>query len=651
MDPDVDGGRFPAKRAVGDILVVEVDAFADGHDKLATRLFHRIVGAADWSEVRMKALPNDRWRGSFPLEQLGVYEYTVESWVDRFLTWRALLEKRMAAGQDLKIELLVGAGIVEDAASRAGGADGKRLRQWAAALRAETTSRERVIVAMGDDLLETMHRHPDRSLATRHERSFRVRVERERARFSTWYEFFPRSAAPAAERGRHGTFADCEDRLEDIRAMGFDVVYLPPIHPIGRSFRKGPNNTLTPGASDPGSPWAIGAAEGGHDAIHPQLGSLADFERLVERARSSGMEIALDIAWQCTPDHPWVKEHPQWFRHRPDGTIQYAENPPKKYQDIYPIDFETDDWEALWQELKRVVDFWIGHGVRCFRVDNPHTKPFPFWEWMIGDVHARHPDVIFLSEAFTRPKVMYRLAKLGFSQSYTYFAWRNTRDELTDYFTELTQTPVKEFFRPNLWPNTPDILTEYLQFGGRPAFVVRYVLAGTLGASCGIYGPAFELGENTPRSPGSEEYLDSEKYQIRSWKHDASWSLRELITRVNMIRREHRALQRDTGLRFHQVDNPSILCYSKMTEDGSDIVLMVVNLDVKHRQSGWLHLDLEALGIPDDHPYQAHDLLGGGRYLWEGPANYVELDPGGLPAHIMQLRRRVRTERDFDYYL
>jgi starch synthase (maltosyl-transferring) len=433
--------------------------------------------------------------------------------------------------------------------------------------------------------------------------------------------------------------------------MGFDVVYLPPIHPIGVSFRKGRNNTLTPTPEDPGSPWAIGGAEGGHTAIHPQLGTMADFERLVARARDLGMEIALDLAYQCTPDHPWVKSHPEWFRRRPDGTIQYAENPPKKYQDIYPIDFETEDWRALWDALKDVVLYWAQHGVRIFRVDNPHTKAFPFWEWMIAEVQGVYPDVLFLSEAFTRPKVMYRLAKLGFSQSYTYFAWRNTKDELTTYFTELTQTHVREFFRPNLWPNTPDILTEYLQFGGRPGFMIRLVLAATLGASYGIYGPAFELGDSTPRSPGSEEYLNSEKYEIRQWDLANPWSLRDFIARVNRIRRQSPALQTDRGLRFHQTDNPMLLCYSKTSDDQSSVVLVVVNLDFQHTQAGWVSLDLQALGMDETRPFQVHDELGEERYLWQGRRNYIELNPHSVPAHIFRLRRRVRTEKDFDYYL
>jgi starch synthase (maltosyl-transferring) len=651
VTPEIDAGRFQVKRVMGDMMVVEVDAFADGHDVLDTVLLHRSVHSDTWSETRMRPLPNDRWRGAFPLEQPGAYEYTCESWVDPFLTWRAFLKKRIAAGQDLGVELEIGAAIVESTAARASRDDATQLREWAAALAGNGEVQARTDVALDDALMHVMRRHADRRFATRYERTLRVHVDRERARFSTWYEFFPRSSAPLADAGRHGTFADCVARLDDIAAMGFDVVYLPPIHPIGRSFRKGPNNTLTPAPDDPGSPWAIGASEGGHDAIHPQLGTFDDFEQLIARAAERGMEIALDLAFQATPDHPWVRDHPEWFRHRPDGTIQYAENPPKKYQDIYPLDFESKDWRGLWEELERVIEFWVGHGVRIFRVDNPHTKAFAFWEWVIARVQGRHPDTIFLAEAFTRPKVMYRLAKLGFTQSYTYFAWRNTKEELTEYFTELTQNDVREYFRANLWPNTPDILTEYLQFGDRPAFAARYILAATLGASLGIYGPAYELGENAPREPGSEEYLNSEKYEIRSWPLDAPDSLRALITRVNGIRRRNPALQTDWGLLFHDCDNPSIICYSKVSDDGSNVMLMVVNLDVRHRQAGWLRLDLEALGVPTGAPFQVHDELGGGSYLWNGPANYVELDPHGLPAHVFRLRQKVRSEQDFDYYL
>jgi starch synthase (maltosyl-transferring) len=489
--------------------------------------------------------------------------------------------------------------------------------------------------------------HPDLTLD--HDPPLVLQVDRVRAAYSTWYEFFPRSAA--TRPGAHGTFADCEARLPGIAAMGFDVVYLPPIHPIGRAFRKGANNSLTPGPDDPGSPWGIGAAEGGHKSIHPQLGTPGDFRRLVRKARELGMEIAMDIAFQASPDHPYVREHPEWFLHRPDGTIQYAENPPKKYQDIYPFHFESEAWRSLWTELKSVVDHWVGEGVRIFRVDNPHTKPFALWEWLIAEVRRSNPNVLFLAEAFTRPKVMHRLAKLGFSQSYTYFSWRNGKRELIEYFTQLSTPPVSDFFRPNLWPNTPDILTEYLQFGGRPAFMVRLVLAATLGASYGIYGPAFELMDHEARDPGSEEYRDSEKYQIRHWDLERADSLRDFITRVNRIRRDHAALQRDRHLRFHDTDNEALLAYTKVSADGSDAVLVIANLDPHHAQSGWLTLDLPALGIPTDAAFQAHDLLSDARFLWKGARNYVALDPAHTPAHILQLRRKVRTERDFDYFL
>jgi starch synthase (maltosyl-transferring) len=543
----------------------------------------------------------------------------------------------------------MGARLLDQAAARATGTDAAKLKKGAASLRARGDLQARGQLALDPELAAAAARRPDRRFATRHDIEFRVRAERPRARYSTWYEMFPRSTA--ANPGQHGTFADLERRLAYVAEMGFDVLYLPPIHPIGLAFRKGPNNTLTAGPADVGSPWAIGADTGGHTAIHPALGTFEDFERLRQAAERRGIELALDLAYQCSPDHPWVKEHPEWFRHRPDGSIQYAENPPKKYQDIYPIDFESEDWPALWEGLKQVVLFWCGKGIRVFRVDNPHTKAFAFWEWMIAEVQSAYPDAIFLSEAFTRPKVMYRLAKLGFSQSYTYFSWRNTRQELVDYFTEITGPMVRQFFRANLWPNTPDILTEYLQMGGRPAFQLRVILAATLGANYGIYGPAYELGEHQPRLAGSEEYLDSEKYQIRRWDLESPASVRPLITRLNRARRENPALQADEGLTFHLVDNPLLLCYSKTSEDRTNTVLTVVNLDLQHRQSGWVHLDLEAMGLEEGQAFQVHDELSGSRYLWQGPANFVELDPASMPAHLFRIRLQVRSERDFDYYL
>ena len=486
-----------------------------------------------------------------------------------------------------------------------------------------------------------MRRYPDRSASTVYERELEVVVEPVRARFSTWYELFPRSV---------GKLKDVERLLPDIAGMGFDVLYLPPVHPIGKTHRKGANNRAAePG--EPGSPWAIGSEEGGHKSVDPNLGSLDDFRHLVKAAQNQGIDVALDIAFQCSPDHPYTREHPEWFKHRPDGSIQYAENPPKKYEDIYPFDFETEQWQSLWQELLSIVLFWIEQGVHVFRVDNPHTKPFAFWEWLIGEVKRTHPEVIMLAEAFTRPKVMYRLAKVGFSQSYTYFSWRNTAYELYQYFTELAQPPIREFFRPNLWPNTPDILTEYLQHGGRPAFQARLILAATLGASYGMYGPAFELMENRPREQGSEEYLDSEKYQVRTWERNRPDSLRELITIVNRIRRENPALQTDRGLRFHTTENDQLLAYSKSTPDNANVVLTVINVDPHHVQRGMVTLPLDELGIEKDRPYQAHELISGARYLWNGPRNFVELSPGSLPGQIFRFRRRVRSEHDFEYFL
>ena len=648
VSPEIDCGRFAIKRVVGETVLVEADVFADGHDQVACQILY-------WQEKKelqtspMKLLGNDRWRGEFSVELLGRYKYTVEGWIDRFQTWRGELLKRVAAGQDVHVDLLIGAELIAEAAMRATGDDAVLLRDWARRLRETKDRPEGADIALEEEPLGILQRYPDRHLASRYEKELVVTVDREKARFSTWYEIFPRSCSP--QSGRHGTFRDCEAGLPYIASMGFDVVYLPPIHPIGRTFRKGKNNSEEAQPTDVGSPWAIGSPEGGHKSIHPELGTLEDFRRFVAKAKEHGLEIALDIAFQCTPDHPYVLQQSKWFRKRPDGTVQYAENPPKKYQDIYPLDFETADWRALWDELKSVFDFWIDQGVRIFRVDNPHTKAFSFWEWVIGEIKEKHPDVLFLAEAFTRPHVMYRLAKLGFSQSYTYFTWRNTKQELTEYFSALMKTEVREYFRPNLWPNTPDILPEFLQIGGRPAFMVRLILAATLGASYGIYGPAFELCENAPFRPGSEEYLNSEKYELKHRDPYSAGSLKDFIARINRIRRENLGLQSNRNLHFHTTDNPALICYSKATDDLSDVIVVIVNLDCLHTQTGWVHLDLGSIGLDADHAFQAHDLLGDGRFLWQGSPNYVELTPESLPAHILRMRRRIRTERDFDYYL
>ncbi|HEY4762206.1 MAG TPA: maltotransferase domain-containing protein [Candidatus Sulfotelmatobacter sp.] len=636
VSPEIDCGRFPIKRVVGEKVVVEADVFADGHDQIGCQILY----GRDETKLKtspMKPLGNDRWRGEFSVEELGRYQYTVEGWIDRFETWRLDLLKRVAAGQDVPIELLLGTELIEQAAAQATGEDARLLRQWANRLREAKDKPEGATLALEEGLLELIRRYPVRHFSSRFEKRLVATVDREKARFSTWYEVFPRSCAP--EAGRHGTFRDCELWLPYIASMGFDVVYLPPIHPIGHDFRKGKNNSPHPQPTDFGSPWAIGSAEGGHKSIHPNLGTLADFRHFVSAAEKQGLEVAIDIAFQCAPDHPYVREHPEWFRKRPDGTIQYAENPPKKYQDIYPLDFESAEWRALWEELKSVFDYWIDLGVRVFRVDNPHTKPFSFWEWAIGEIKGRHPEVLFLAEAFTKPAVMYRLSKLGFSQSYTYFTWRNTKQEITEYFNELVETEVREYFRPNLWPNTPDILPGFLQIGKRPAFMVRLILAATLGASYGIYGPAFELCENTPFQPGSEEYLNSEKYELKHRDLLSAGSLRDFIARINQIRKENPALQSNRSLRFHETDNPELICYSKTTDDLSDVIVVIVNLDCVRAQTGWVDLDLSSLGL-DAHPtFQVHDLLGQGEYLWHGSRNYVALTPESLPSHILRVRR------------
>ncbi|HUF17571.1 MAG TPA: alpha-1,4-glucan--maltose-1-phosphate maltosyltransferase [Thermoanaerobaculia bacterium] len=645
VEPQVDSGRFPAKRVVGDRVTVEADIFTDGHDRISAVLLFQKEGEEGWNEVPMVPLDNDRWEGSFALKELGRCVFTIEAWVDHYLTWHGDLKKRVAAGQDVTLQLVIGARLIASAASRAKGSDRASLLEAAKLLESDASVESRLERVFREDLLALMTRNADRSLATRFSRDLTIVADPPRARYSTWYEMFPRSAGAP---GTHGTFRDVEARLSYVAGMGFDVLYLPPIHPIGMAFRKGKNNATTSQPGEPGSPWAIGGADGGHTAIHAELGTMDDFSHLVRAAAERGMDVALDIAFQLSPDHPWVKEHPEWFLMRPDGTIQYAENPPKKYEDIYPFNFETEDWEELWESLRDVFLFWVDKGVRIFRVDNPHTKALPFWEWAIGAIKAKHPETIFLAEAFTRPKVMYYLAKAGFTQSYTYFAWRNAKWDLTEYFTELNEPPVRDFFRPNVWPNTPDILTEQLQYGGRPAFTCRLVLAGTLAASYGIYGPAYEMGDHLARQHGSEEYLDSEKYEIRHWDLDNPDSLRDFITRVNRIRRQNPALQSDHSLRFHKTSNEQILCYSKNTEDHANVIVTFVNLDFHNTQAGFADLDLEAFGLRPDQTFQVHDLLSDARYTWHGPRTFVELNPHIVPAHIFSIQRERRTEKDYD---
>jgi starch synthase (maltosyl-transferring) len=651
--PDVEGGRYPAKRIVGEPIIASCDLVSDGHDALGGVLLYRRPGATAFARVPLTSKGNDRWQASFVPDAVGRWELGFEAWIDDFATWSHGIAKKAAVGQDVTVELLVGARLLAEASERAredksrGQADSALLKQAADRVASTQFSvAERLAAAQGEAVAQLVATYPDLRNATRYAKECPVTVDRELARFSAWYELFPRSCGPA---GKHGTFADCEKRLPYIASMGFDIVYLPPIHPIGRAFRKGPNNTLEAGPNDVGSPWAIGAAEGGHKAVHPQLGTLEDFRHFVRKANELKLEVALDVAFQVSPDHPYVKEHPEWFRMRPDGTIQYAENPPKKYQDVYPFDFECEGWRALWEELASVFTFWIDQGVTVFRVDNPHTKSLRFWEWCIAHVKERCPQAIFLAEAFTRPKLMYALAKRGFSQSYTYFTWRHTKDEFTAYLKELSKPPVSEFYRPNFWPNTPDILPEHLQEGGRGIFLQRLVLAATLSSSYGIYGPAFELMEHVPR-PGSEEYIDNEKFQLRTWDLEREDSLRDVIARLNQIRRGNPALHDNTRIVFHPTDNDQLLCFSK--SDGQDnIVVVVVNLDANHRHSGWLQLDLAALGIGAEERIQVHDELTDVRYHWTGPRNYVELDPKLMPAHVFRIRRKSRTEHDFEYFL
>ena len=649
ISPEVDGGRFPAKRTVGDQVRVGADIFTDGHDAIAAALLVHREGSDHWTEIPMQPLVNDRWTATFRVAELGRYGFRVQGWVDHFETWRRDLLKRIQAESDAPVDYLIGAELVSQAARRAAGGDAAWLAARAAVLRSGDAPLSLRIRATDPMLHELALRYPDKRFATESDRETMIVVDPVRARFSSWYELFPRSTA--AEPGRHGAFADCEKLLPSIADMGFNVVYMPPIHPIGRLFRKGRNNNPEAQPGECGSPWAIGAAEGGHKEILAELGTMEDFRHFVAEANALDLSVALDIAFQAAPDHPYVREHENWFRKRPDGTIQYAENPPKKYQDIYPFDFESEDWAGMWEELKSVFLYWTGMGVTIFRVDNPHTKAFPFWEWVIAEIKREHPEVLFLAEAFTRPKIMYRLAKLGFSQSYTYFPWRNGKAEIAAYLTELAQTPVREFFRPNQWPNTPDILTEFLQMGGRAAFVVRLLLASTLGANYGIYGPAFELLENVPVRHGSEEYLNSEKYEIRHWDLDRADSLRPLITRVNQIRNNNPALQSDWSLRFHSVDNDQLICYSKESEDRSNLLVTVVNLDPHHTQAGFVTLPLDELQIPQDRAFEAEDLLTGERYLWQGARNYVELNPSRLSGHILKIHRRMKIETDFEYFL
>ncbi|MFL6597500.1 MAG: alpha-1,4-glucan--maltose-1-phosphate maltosyltransferase [Chthoniobacterales bacterium] len=637
LQPLIDCGRSAIKRILGEDLVVEADIFKDGHDVVAAILKWRVVGKRAWRETPMTFVDNDRWRGVCTLYDQAIHEYTVEAWTDTFRSWQQEFAKKFEGGiSDLRSEALEGAAIVKAAANRARNrADSARLREFAEQIVTGANS-EIYAIAQSGELDVLMATYPDRADATQYEPIPQVVVDRPVAVFGAWYEFFPRSAE--GRGGRGSTFRDCLPRVDDAKAMGFDVIYFPPIHPIGRANRKGRNNSVTCKPGDPGVPWAIGGEAGGHKAVEPSLGTLEDFDWLQKEIRRRGMEIALDFAINCSPDHPYVKEHPEWFYKRPDGTIKYAENPPKKYEDIYPINFRCENWRELWTEMKSIVLFWAERGVRIFRVDNPHTKPVAFWEYLIEGVRENYPDAIFLAEAFTKPKMMKSLARAGFNQSYTYFTWRISKQELIDYFTELTQTEMSEYFRPNLWPNTPDILPFVLQEGGRPAFMTRVLMAATLSPLYGIYS-GYELCENEAL-PGREEYLDSEKYQFKERDWNAQGNIKDWIARINRIRKQNRALQMYTNLRFYPADNDAILFYGKMTPARDNIILVVVNLDPFRKQNSFVHVPIEEFGQMATDEYQVHDLLNDARYTWRGRRNYVELDPEIQPAHIFLVRRQ-----------
>ena len=652
ISPALDGGCYPVKRVVGDELLVAADVFAEGHDLLDAALLLRVEGDDAWLEAPMRPVDNDRWSGRIRLERNARHRFAIEAWRDRFGSLRSALAKKVEAEVPFGTELAEGSHLLEEAAARASGRDGKRLAAALAALRRARSEQARARLLLDEELLATARRHPDRTAATRSP-ELPLMVDRERARYSAWYELFPRSQGRDPRKPRATTLAEATWRLPEIAGMGFDVVYLPPIHPIGRTNRKGPNNALTAAAGDVGSPYAIGSAEGGHEAVAPELGGLPAFERFRRATEEAGMEVALDIAIQASPDHPWVREHPDWFRHAPDGTIKFAENPPKKYQDIYPIEFGNDDPEqraALWRAWLDIFLTWIDRGVRIFRVDNPHTKPIPFWEWLIAEVHRDHPDVIFLSEAFTRPKMMRQLAKVGFTQSYTYFTWRESRDELRDYLTELTQTEMREYFRGNLFTNTPDINPHHAD-RGRPAFVIRSVLAAPLSSSYGIYS-GWELCENA-RLDEREEYLDSEKYAIRARDWDAPGNIKDLIRSLNCLRREWRALQLYDNLRFESVTGSRTLFYRKAMPEGEtdpltgfpyrwrEPVYVAVDCDPLTPERAFLHPDLPAIGIGWDEPYEVVDLVSGRARRERGADLAVDLDPAASPFVIFTIRPLV----------
>lgn len=633
VSPEINCGQHAAKRVVGQKFQVAADILADGHDVINAHIKYKHEKTKTWKYSPLQLKDNDRWFGEFAVEKQGLYEYTIEAWVDYPLTWQHNIERKIADNQHVNVELLDGIQYLEQA-KKLSKADADYLNGLIDAFQKADAYNYAIAEAQSEKLHHIFWSHPTKIFATTYDKLLPLYVDRKKALYSTWYEFFPRSTAK--KPGEHGTFKDCLDVIPIVAKQGFDVIYFPPIHPIGTAHRKGKNNSTTALPGDVGVPWAIGNKEGGHKDILPELGNLNDFKKVVKVAAEHGIEIALDFALQCSPDHPYVKEHPSWFKWRPDGTVQYAENPPKKYQDIYPIYFESEDWGNMWKEFVGITLYWNSLGIKIFRVDNPHTKPFGFWEHLIAEVKKVDPDVLFLSEAFTKPKTMQRLAKIGFSQGYTYYTWRNNKAELTEYMTELSKGEMKDYFRPNFWPNTPDINPWMLQGGNENLYIIRHMMAATLSSNFGMYGPVYEQIVNAA-VVGKEEYLNSEKYEVKHWDWNKTNKLTQLVARINKIRKEHSAFQFTNNIDFCKIDNDQVLAYFKQSEDGSSNVLCVVNLDPYNRQGGWVQVPRFKMGLSENQPMRMTDLITGNSYIWNQEWNFVELDPYQVPYHIFSI--------------
>jgi len=629
VQPVVDGGLYPAKRTIGERVDVTAAIFGDGHDHIRASLLYKKETGGTWNETPMNPTFNDEWLASFYVEEKGNYFFTIHAWIDHFDTWYDGFKKKANAKVDVKVELMEGAEML-----RKLGEKDQSLISLARKLENKTHYVESIDLILSHDFAKVVNDNPLKEIFTSLDVEYPIVVESLKANFSSWYEFFPRSSSLVA--GKHGNFQDCIKLLPRIASMGFDVLYFPPIHPVGKINRKGKNNNVRATQGEPGSPWAIGNEEGGHKSILPALGTLEDFRKLIAEAKKLEIDVAMDIAFQCAPDHPYVKEHPSWFKLRPDGSIQYAENPPKKYQDIYPFNFESDDWEALWDELLSVFLYWIDQGVKIFRVDNPHTKPIPFWQWLIAEVKKKSEDAIFLSEAFTRPKIMASLAKVGFTQSYNYFTWRVGKQEIIDYMNELVNGPSRNYFRPNFWPNTPDILPYHLQHQGENSFIFRYALAATLSSNFGVYGPSYEFYENTPME-GKEEYVNSEKYEVRHYDWKRTNRMTDIMTLLNKARKENKALQSTWNIQFCAIENPSLIAYLKATDDLSNIFLIVVNIDPNTQQSGYVQLPKGRLKLGDKINIKLHDLVTDEYFTWAQEWNFVEINPHKMPFHLFKL--------------